>query len=174
MGMAQQKYSAYDRELLAIYEAVKHFRHMLEEWNIMIFTDHKPLTYAFSQRRDKCSTRQFNHLDFISQFTTDFRHISGKDNLVADALSLVEAIGTSVSPEALAQAEDTDAELASLLKVPTALRLKKIQTPSTDIALHCDTSTDRPRPYVHVTHRRRVCDTLHGPPRNKGDGETHC
>jgi cleavage and polyadenylation specificity factor subunit 1 len=26
---AQQKYSAYDRELLAIYETVKHFRHML-------------------------------------------------------------------------------------------------------------------------------------------------
>jgi hypothetical protein len=28
MSGAQQKYSAYDRELLAIYEAVKHFRHM--------------------------------------------------------------------------------------------------------------------------------------------------
>ena len=31
MSRVQQKYSAYDRELLAIYEAVKHFRHMLEE-----------------------------------------------------------------------------------------------------------------------------------------------
>jgi cleavage and polyadenylation specificity factor subunit 1 len=30
LNPAQQKYSAYDRELLAIYEAVKHFRHMLE------------------------------------------------------------------------------------------------------------------------------------------------
>jgi hypothetical protein len=27
---AQQKYSAYDRNLLAVYVAVKHFRHMLE------------------------------------------------------------------------------------------------------------------------------------------------
>jgi hypothetical protein len=27
LNPAQQKYSAYDRELLAIYEAVKHFRH---------------------------------------------------------------------------------------------------------------------------------------------------
>jgi hypothetical protein len=53
-------------ELLAIYEAVKHFLHMLEAWHFVIFTDHKPLTYAFSQKRDKCSPRQFNHLDYIS------------------------------------------------------------------------------------------------------------
>jgi hypothetical protein len=29
LNTAQQKYSAYDRELLAVYETVKHFRHML-------------------------------------------------------------------------------------------------------------------------------------------------
>jgi cleavage and polyadenylation specificity factor subunit 1 len=29
LNPAHQKYSAYDRELLAIYEAVKHFRHMV-------------------------------------------------------------------------------------------------------------------------------------------------
>ena len=57
---------------------MKHFRHMLEAQNFVIFTDHKPLTYAFSQRCDKCTPRQFNHLDFISQFTTDTHHISGK------------------------------------------------------------------------------------------------
>jgi cleavage and polyadenylation specificity factor subunit 1 len=86
---AQQKYSAYDRELLAIYEAVKHFRHMLEARHFVIFTDHKPTTYAFQQKRDKCSPRQFNHLDFIVQFTTDIQHNSGKANVVADAPSRV-------------------------------------------------------------------------------------
>jgi hypothetical protein len=30
LNPAQQNYSAYDRDLLAIYETVKHFRHMLE------------------------------------------------------------------------------------------------------------------------------------------------
>jgi cleavage and polyadenylation specificity factor subunit 1 len=30
LNSAPKKYSAYDRELLAVYEAVKHFRHMLE------------------------------------------------------------------------------------------------------------------------------------------------
>jgi hypothetical protein len=37
---AQQKYSAYDRELQAIYKAVKHFRHMLEACHFNTFTDH--------------------------------------------------------------------------------------------------------------------------------------
>jgi hypothetical protein len=174
MSTAEQKCSAHDREPLAFYEAVKHFRRMLVAWHFVMFTDHKPLTYAFSQRRDNCSPRQFKHLVFISQFTTDIRYISGQDNVVADALSRVEAVGTSVSPEALAEAQDTDAELITLLQGATALRLGKIQVPSTDIALHCDTTITRPRPYVPATLRRQVFDSTRSwPPRNKGDGETY-
>jgi hypothetical protein len=40
LNPAQQKYSAYDRELLAIYEAVRHFRYMLEARQFTILTDH--------------------------------------------------------------------------------------------------------------------------------------
>jgi hypothetical protein len=47
LNPAQQNYSAYDRELLVIYEGVKHFRHMLEALHFVIFTYHKPITYAF-------------------------------------------------------------------------------------------------------------------------------
>jgi cleavage and polyadenylation specificity factor subunit 1 len=63
LSLAQQKYSVYDRELLAIYEAVRYFRHMLVARHLTIVTDHKPLTFAFHQKRDKCPPRQFNHLD---------------------------------------------------------------------------------------------------------------
>jgi cleavage and polyadenylation specificity factor subunit 1 len=69
-------YSTYDRELLAIYEAVRHFRHMLEARHFTILTDHKRLTFAFQKKKENCSPRQFNHLDYISQFTTYIRHIS--------------------------------------------------------------------------------------------------
>ncbi|CAK1586955.1 unnamed protein product [Parnassius mnemosyne] len=75
---AQQKYSPYNGELLAIYESVKYFRHMLEARHFTVFTDHKPICYAFHIRKDKCSPRQYRHLDFISQFTTDIQHISEK------------------------------------------------------------------------------------------------
>jgi cleavage and polyadenylation specificity factor subunit 1 len=100
LNPTQQKYSAYDRELQTIYEVVKHFRHMLKARHFTIFTDHKPTTYAFQEKRDKCSLRQFNHLDFVSQFTTDIRHISGQDN-VANALSLVESVTVPPSSDTL-------------------------------------------------------------------------
>ncbi len=75
---AEQRYSTFDRELLAIlYLAVKHFRHFVEGRNFHIRTDHKPLTYALATRNDRHSPRQARHLDFISQFTTDIRHVKG-------------------------------------------------------------------------------------------------
>jgi cleavage and polyadenylation specificity factor subunit 1 len=40
LSPAQQKYSAYDREILAIYKAVKYFRHMLEVRHFTVLTDH--------------------------------------------------------------------------------------------------------------------------------------
>ncbi|GFW21671.1 transposon Ty3-I Gag-Pol polyprotein [Trichonephila clavipes] len=47
---SKKSYSAYDRELLAIYSAIRHFRYMLEARDFTVFTDHKPLTYAFRQK----------------------------------------------------------------------------------------------------------------------------
>jgi cleavage and polyadenylation specificity factor subunit 1 len=157
----QQKYSAYDRELLAIYEAVHHFRHMLEARHFTIFTDHKPLIYAFQQKRDKCSPRQFRHLDFIAQFTTDIRHISGQNNIVADTLSRIESITTPPSYDAMASAQATDDELQRLLTSTTALQLDKHFIPGTSVSLYCDSSTGKPRPYVPSPLRFQVFQSIH-------------
>ena len=78
LSPAQQKYSAYDRELPELQEAVKYFEHMLEALHFTVLTDNKPLTFAFHQKRNNCSPRQFNHLDFISQFTTNMRYIRAR------------------------------------------------------------------------------------------------
>ena len=79
------------RELLAVYLALKHFKHFIEGRTFHVSTDHKPLTYALSARADRHSPRQARQLDFIAQFTTDIRHVRGTDNAVADALSRIEA-----------------------------------------------------------------------------------
>ncbi|GFS70785.1 pro-Pol polyprotein [Nephila pilipes] len=50
----------------------------------------KPLIFAFKQKPEKCSPRQLSHLDHISQFSTDIRHVNGKDNIIADAFSRIE------------------------------------------------------------------------------------
>lgn len=158
---AQTKYSPYDRELLAIYESIKHFRHMVEARNFVIYTDHKPLTFAFTTRKENCSPRQFRHLDFISQFSTDLRHISGKNNVVADPLSRVEEIVQPIDPESLAAAQACDPELTQLLSGNTALQLAKVKLPGTNTVLFCDLSGTSPRPYVAGIHRRRIFDALH-------------
>jgi hypothetical protein len=71
---AQRKYSAYNRELLAMYIAIKRFRHAVKGRSIVIFTDHKFLTYAFDQNLDKYSPRQFRYFGYIGQFTTDIQN----------------------------------------------------------------------------------------------------
>ena len=44
LNVAETKYSAFDRELLAVYLAIKHFRHFVEGRPFHVLTDHKPLT----------------------------------------------------------------------------------------------------------------------------------
>lgn len=47
LSQAKVKYSAFDRELFAVYLAIKRFWHMLEARTFTVYTDHKPLTFAF-------------------------------------------------------------------------------------------------------------------------------
>nr|VZI28099.1 unnamed protein product [Spirometra erinaceieuropaei] len=84
---AETRYSAFGREILAIYLAAKHFRHFLGGREFTVFTDHKPLKFALRPHSEKYSPRELAHLDFISQFTTDIRHTDGTKNEVADVLS---------------------------------------------------------------------------------------
>jgi cleavage and polyadenylation specificity factor subunit 1 len=135
---------------------------MVEGRPFVIFTDHKPLTYAFQQRRDKCSPRHFRHLEFIGQFSTDLRHVSGQDNVVADALLRANSVTTPLDYHSLASSQGWDAELQHILKNGSALRLEQVPIPGTDVTLYCDTSTSQPRPFITTPLRHQVFDTLHG------------
>lgn len=161
LSPSQVKYSPYDRELLAIYESIKYFRHMLEATDFTVYTDHKPLCYAFHERKSNCSPRQYRHLDFISQFTTDVRHISGKDNVVADTLSRICELQMPVDLEVMAKLQATDSELSEHLQGGTSLRLQKMNVPGSCTELYCDVSTPAPRPFVPKALRRQVVDCLH-------------
>ncbi|GFS98067.1 hypothetical protein TNCV_2855121 [Trichonephila clavipes] len=160
LSPAQRRYSAYDRELLAAYMAIKYFRHMVEGRSITLFTDHKPLVYAFKQK-DKCTPRQLRHLDLIGQFTTDIRYLKGSENVVADALSRIH-ISTINAPSVfdfskMAREQQKDSQLQDILAgaCPTSLVL---QPP---ITLHCDVSMDLIRPFVPEIFRREIFHNLH-------------
>ncbi|GFX55690.1 transposon Tf2-11 polyprotein [Trichonephila clavipes] len=165
LSKSQQKWSTYDRELLAIYISVKRFRHMLEGRDFIIYTDQKPLMYAFMQNPDKCSPRQWRHLDFISQFSTDVRHINGTHNAVADALSRIEVNQISNSFldfEALSKAQLEDNELPSFQNdEKSSLVFKRVPSPVSATELICDTSTGSPRPFVPQNFRRTIFEHFH-------------
>ena len=99
LNAAQTKYSAFDRELLAGYLAVRHFRWLIEGRKFCLITDHKPLVYALHSLSADRPARQLRHLSLIAEYTSDIRHIAGRENLVADALSRPAAsVGPQVAP----------------------------------------------------------------------------
>ncbi|GBP35535.1 hypothetical protein EVAR_17396_1 [Eumeta japonica] len=134
---------------------------MIEARDFVIFTDHKPLTFAFHNRKENCSPRQFRHLDFIAQFTTDIRHISGKDNVVADTLSRVEEIVQPIDSNQLALAQQSDTELKQLVEGANSLCMKKIKLPGTKYELWCDDTNGILRPFVPKALRRKAFESLH-------------
>lgn len=52
------KYSTFDRELLTIYSAIKHFQHLVEGQDFHIITDHKPLTTALKFKTQRSSRQE--------------------------------------------------------------------------------------------------------------------
>jgi hypothetical protein len=81
---SKKKYSTFDRELLAVYLAVRHFRFLLKGRSFHIETDHKLLPFALHRTSEPWSARQQRYL---AEFTSDIRHVAGSQNMVADSLS---------------------------------------------------------------------------------------
>ena len=162
---AQQNYSTYDRELLAIYKCIQYFRNQVEGRSVVIYTDHKPLTFMFTKSYQKGTPRQLRYIDFVSQFTTDIRHIAGEDNVVADMLSRVEAVhAKDLDYNILRQEQEKDPELQRYLKgqQPSGLELKVFQTPFSRDPIICDTAHGRVRPWVPHSMQKQIIDMIHG------------
>ena len=87
LSATQQRYSAFDRELLAVFLALRHFRFELEGRAFHVLTDHLPLVSALARVSPPWSARQQRQLAYISEFTSDLRHTPGAGNVVADSLS---------------------------------------------------------------------------------------
>ena len=71
LAPAEKRYSAFDRELLAVYSTIRHFRHNLEGREFFVNTDHKPLPYVMTSMTECPSLRQTRHLAFIAELMTD-------------------------------------------------------------------------------------------------------
>ena len=85
---AETRYSAFYRELLAVYATIRHFRNNLEGRNFFVNTDHKILTYIMTSTIEHSLLRQTRHMAYIAEFTSDIRYVKSETNYVADASAL--------------------------------------------------------------------------------------
>ena len=53
----ETRYSTFDRELLAVYLAIKRFQHFIEGRQFHVSTNHKPLIFALQSHSDKYTPR---------------------------------------------------------------------------------------------------------------------
>nr|VZI27627.1 unnamed protein product [Spirometra erinaceieuropaei] len=163
LSKAETRYSTFGRELLAAYLAVRHFRHLLKGREFTIFTDHKPLTFAIHSHSDKLSPRESRHLDYISQFTSDIRHIDGSRNEVADALSRPSIAHLQLSPgiDLAEMAAEQRRVGPHCDEDVSGLQLQELPLTTGNGTILCDVSTPSHRPFVPPSLRRKVFSSLH-------------
>jgi len=156
LSETETRYSTFDRELLAIYAAVKKWKGLLSGNKVTIFTDHKPLVGAIKNPKDRDSDRQQRQISFITEYCTDIVHISGNTNVVADTLSRSKPI--------MSIETDSSFDLISLAKQQAELKIDTTNLKSFLIDKHtlwCDVSCPNPRPFVPAPMRKAVFDNLH-------------
>ena len=153
---AQRKYSTFDRELLAAFLAVLHFKPQIEGRQVTLFTDHKPLVSAYKKTSLLKSDKQQRHLSIITEYVADIAYIRGDQNIVADCLSRpANAVTVDIYDlPALAEQQKNDQEIESYKE-----RLKPFKLNSDTIL--CDTSTPYPRPFVPLDCRKNIFNSLH-------------
>jgi hypothetical protein len=87
LNSAQQKYSVTELELLSIVECLKEFKGMLWGQRLRVFTDHKNLIQ--SALGYTCN-RVYRWRLILEEYSPEILHISGQDNIVADAISRLD------------------------------------------------------------------------------------
>ena len=75
--MCQQKYSAHDKEALAIYKSLRHFRYFLLGDKVKLLTDHKPLVGLMETTEDRMSEMKRRWLSEIQTYDIQISHIEG-------------------------------------------------------------------------------------------------
>ena len=83
----QKAYSTIEKEALALVLAVQHFKVYLISCvdDIVVYTDHNPL--VFLEKFKTKSRKLFRWSLLLQPYPLQIVHISGKDNVIADALS---------------------------------------------------------------------------------------
>ncbi|KAL4104799.1 hypothetical protein QTP88_020075 [Uroleucon formosanum] len=108
--------------------------------------------------------RRSRQLDYISQFSTDIKYVTGSDNTVADASLRVASIHAppAINYNELSCLQTNDEELLAFRQnTNSGLKIELVNIPTTDVKIYCDVSTGTARPFLVKVFRRKMFDSLH-------------
>lgn len=100
LNSAQLNYTTTERELLAIIETLKEFRNLLLGQRIVVYTDHKNLTYKVFN-----TERVMRWRLIAEEYGAELNYVKGSHNVVADTLSRLE-LEPSMTSECQADISD--------------------------------------------------------------------
>ena len=81
----ETRYSTYDQELLAVRDAIEHWRYYLHGSHFTVQTDHSSLQHVLKQ--PKLSSRQMRLLERLQEYNFEIEYLPGAQNYIQDALS---------------------------------------------------------------------------------------
>ena len=101
LSSAQRNYSAFDRECLAVVEAVNHFRPYVDGSHFKVVTDHHALKWLRQVSLPDGHGRLARWVAMLQDFDMEIEHRKGVDNGNADGLSRVSQPALPLAPLAV-------------------------------------------------------------------------
>lgn len=99
----QQRWSTIEQETYGIFASIMHFADVLKGHHFLLETDHRNIVFLKEEGRSAKIQRWFLALQ---DFSFTIRHIEGRHNVVADALSRCFGIRTALTEEEQETAND--------------------------------------------------------------------
>ena len=105
---AEVKYSAWERECLAIITMINHFQYYLGSTRFRIVTDSQPIVKLRKNLDQDKHGRLHRWLMLLENYECELQHIPGPSNVVADFLSRLETFGSGKGEEFVEEVNQVD------------------------------------------------------------------
>lgn len=115
--------STFNRELTALFMAVRHFRFRIRGRELIFRTDHKPIINAMSNPEGQHSPEERRMIYHLKEYLPKMMYIAGKENVIADFLSRPEHYCRDVSTQT---SDIIDVKLTTVDSIPSQLTLPLI------------------------------------------------